>query len=143
MDIDNRDKQNQLPVNNNNDSYRAQMKKIYDSIKSNQTLKNHINFKRDDRIHFIQTYPYDNLPNNETFVFNNLCMFNDLSNVNGYIIINDNIKVIDFTGSFKLDDNTNVYQRCLLPEDLFYQKYNYVNKINALDKKLIDKFLLK
>ena len=119
------------------------MKRIYESIKIDNKIKKHINMNRDDRIKFIQNYPYDNLPHNETFVFNNICMFNDLSCVNGYVTINDNLKVIDFNGNYKLNEKINLSQRCLLPENLFYQKYNYKNPITPLDKNLLDDYLLK
>ena len=138
-----------IKINNNNNNESSdernmtKMKKIYESIIKDNRLKNHINMNRDDRIKFIQNYPYDNLPHNETFVFNNICMFNDLSCVNGYVNINDNLKVIDFNGNYKLNEKINLSQRCLLPENLFYQKYNYQNPINPLDKKLLDDYLLK
>ena len=132
---------NQLPKEKERNM--DKMKKIYDSIINDSILKKHINLNRDKRISFIQDYPYDNLPHNETFVFNNLCMFNDLSSVNGYIKINDNLKVIDFNGSFKFNKQINLYQRCLLPEKLFHQKYDYKNIIFPLDKKLVNEYLLK
>ena len=119
------------------------MKKIYNSIINDSNLKKHINFNRDKRIKFIQEYPYNNLPHNETFVFNNLCMFNDLCSVNGYITINDNLKAIDFNGNFKKNEKINFSQRCLLPEKLFYQKYDYKNIIFPLDKNTLSKYLLK
>ena len=92
-----------------------EMKKIYESIKSNPNLKKHINFDRTERIKYIQNYPYDNIPNNDTFLFNNICMFNDLSCVNGYFLINDNLKIIDFNGNFKINEKVNISQRCILP----------------------------
>ena len=119
------------------------MKKIYDSIINDSILKKHINLDRDKRIKFIQEYPYNNLPHNETFYFNNLCMFNELCSVNGYININDGLKVIDFRGNYKLNNQINLSQRCLLPENLFHQKYDYKNIIFPLDKNEVSKYLLK
>ena len=119
------------------------MKKIYDSIIKDKKFEKHINLDRNNRIKFVQNYPYDNLPHNDNFVFNNLCMFNDLSCVNGYFYINDNIKIIDFNGNYKLNEKINLYQRCLLPENLFYQKYNYKSPIPPLDKKSLDEYLFK
>ena len=143
-------KDSEIKINNNNNNNESsdernmtKMKKIYESIMEDKRLEKHINKNRDDKINFIQNYPYDNLPHNETFVFNNICMFNDLSCVNGYVNINDNLKVIDFNGNYKLNEKINLSQRCLLPENLFYQKYNYQNPINPLDKKLLDDYLLK
>ena len=136
--INNINKNKEKSVERNMDK----MKKIYESIINDVNLKKHINLNRDDRIKFIQNYPYDNLPHNETFVFSNICMFNDLSCVNGYININDNLKVIDFNGNYKLNEKINLSQRCLLPENLFYQKYDYQNPISLLDKKLLNEYLL-
>ena len=136
--INNINKNKEKSVERNMDK----MKKIYESIINDVNLKKHINLNRDDRIKFIQNYPYDNLPHNETFVFSNICMFNDLSCVNGYININDNLKVIDFNGNYKLNEKINLSQRCLLPENLFYQKYDYQNPISLLDKKMLNEYLL-
>ena len=55
-----------------NESYMDKMKKIYNSIVKDQILKKHINLDRDERIKFIQNFPFDNLPHNETFYFNNI-----------------------------------------------------------------------
>ncbi len=143
MDQQAKNKDNEFKNDNNNELNMDKMKRIYESIKKDNKIKNHININRDDRIKFIQNYPYDNLPHNETFVFNNICMFNDLSCVNGYVTINDNLKVIDFNGNYKLNEKINLSQRCLLPENLFYQKYNYKNPITPLDKNLLDDYLLK
>ena len=63
------------------------MKEIYNSIMGDENLKKHINAYRNDRIKFIQQFPYDNLPHNEAFVFNNICMFNDISCVYGYVSV--------------------------------------------------------
>ena len=136
--INNINKNKEKSVERNMDK----MKKIYESIINDVNLKKHINLNRDDRIKFIQNYPYDYLPHNETFVFSNICMFNDLSCVNGYININDNLKVIDFNGNYKLNEKINLSQRCLLPENLFYQKYDYQNPISLLDKKMLNEYLL-
>ena len=143
MDQQAKNKDNEFKNDNNNELNMDKMKRIYESIKKDNKIKNHININRDDRIKFIQNYPYDNLPHNETFVFNNICMFNDLSCVNGYVTINDNLKVIDFNGNYKLNEKINLSQRCLLPENLFYQKYNYKNPITPLHKNLLDDYLLK
>ena len=118
------------------------MKKIYNSVINDSNLKKHINFNRDKRIKFIQEYPYNNFPHNETYVFSNLCMFSDLCSVNGYITINDNLKAIDFNGNFKKNEKMNFSQRCLLPEKLFYQKYDYKNIIFPLDQNSINEYLL-
>ena len=117
------------------------MKKIYNSIINDSNLKKHINFNRDKRIKFIQEYPYNNFPHNETYVFSNLCMFSDLCSVNGYITINDNLKAIDFNGNFKKNEKINFSQRCLLPEKLFYQKYDYKNIIFPLDQNSLNEYL--
>ena len=53
---------------------KEKMKKIYDSIKSNPKLKKHLNINRTERIKFLQNYPYDNIPYNDAFLFNNICM---------------------------------------------------------------------
>ena len=143
MDQQAKNKDNEFKNDNNNELNMDKMKRIYESIKIDNKINKHINKNRDDRIKFIQNYPYDNLPHNETFVFNNICMFNDLSCVNGYVTINDNLKVIDFNGNYKLNEKINLSQRCLLPENLFYQKYNYKNPITPLDKNLLDDYLLK
>ena len=50
------------------------MEKIYKSIKSKKNLEKYINFDRTKRIKFLQNYPYDNIPNNDTFLFNNICI---------------------------------------------------------------------
>ena len=149
MDIDNdidtsNNNRNQFENVNQkeNEKYKDKMKKIYDSIIKDPIFKNHINLNRDNRIKFIQNFPYDNLPHNETFVFNNLCMFNDLSCVNGYFNINDNLKIIDFNSNFKLNEKINLSQRCLLPENLFDSKYDYKNIIPPLDKKSIKDLLI-
>ena len=63
--------------------------------------------------------------------------------VYGYININDNIKVIDFEGNYKVNERTTVSQRCLLPENLFYQKFEYNNIIFPLNKKELKKYWLK
>ena len=135
-----------MKVNHNesikeNERNMDKMKKVYESILNDQKLKNHININRDDRIKFIRDYPYDNLPHNDKFQFNNICMFNDLSSANGYIIIDDNLKIIDFNGNYKLTENINISQRCLLPENLFYQKYDYRIPINPLDKTKVQNLL--
>ena len=149
MDIDNdidtsNNNRNQFENVNQkeNEKCKDKMKKIYDSIIKDPIFKNHINLNRDNRIKFIQNFPYDNLPHNETFVFNNLCMFNDLSCVNGYFNINDNLKIIDFNSNFKLNEKINLSQRCLLPENLFHSKYDYKNIIPPLDKKSIKDLLI-
>ena len=149
MDIDNdidtsNNNRNQFENVNQkeNEKYKDKMKKIYDSIIKDPIFKNHINLNRDNRIKFIQNFPYDNLPHNETFVFNNLCVFNDLSCVNGYFNINDNLKIIDFNSNFKLNEKINLSQRCLLPENLFHSKYDYKNIIPPLDKKSIKDLLI-
>ena len=135
--------ENKINNEKENEKYMDKMKKIYDSIMKDPNIKNHINTNRDDRIRFIKTFPYDNLPHNDIFVFNNICMFNDLSSVNGYININDNLKVIDFNGNYKLNEQINLSQRCLLPENIFYSKYDYNNIIKPLDKKLLNEHLRK
>ena len=149
MDIDNdidtsNNNRNQFENVNQkeNEKCKDKMKKIYDSIIKDPIFKNHINLNRDNRIKFIQNFPYDNLPHNETFVFNNLCMFNDLSCVNGYFNINDNLKIIDFNSNFKLNEKINLSQRCLLPENLFHSKYDYKNIIPPFDKKSIKDLLI-
>ena len=119
------------------------MKEIYNSIIGDENLKKHINTQRNDRIKFIQQFPYDNLPHNETFVFNNLCMFNDISCVYGYVNVNDNVKMIDFDGSYKLTGNIHLSQRCLLPENLFYQKFDFKSPIKPLDEKTLSDYVLK
>ena len=126
-----------------NESYMDKMKKIYNSIVKDQILKKYINLDRDERVKFIQNFPFDNLPHNETFYFNNICLFNELVCVYGYININDNIKVIDFEGNYKVNERTTVSQRCLLPENLFYQKFDYNNIIFSLNKKELKKYWLK
>ena len=126
-----------------NESYMDKMKKIYNSIVKDDNLKKHINLDREERIKFIQNFPFDNLPHNESFYFNNICMFNELVCVYGYININDNIKVIDFEGNYKVNERTTVSQRCLLPENLFYQKFDYNNIIFPLNKKELKKYWLK
>ena len=120
-----------------------EMKKIYESIKSNTNLKKHINFDRTERIKYIQNYPYDNIPNNDTFLFNNNCMFNDLSCVNGYFLINDNLKIIDFNGNFKINEKVNISQRCILPNNIFNQKYDYKNDIPPIKKEVLNEYLIK
>ena len=119
------------------------MRKIYDSIKSNDNLKKHIIMDRSERIKFIQNYPYDNLPHSNTFLFNNICMFSDLSCVNGYFMVNDNIKMIDFNGNFKVNEKINISQRCVLPQAIFQQKYDYKNDIPPLKKGELEQYLLK
>ena len=119
------------------------MKEIYNSIMGDDNLKKHINTQRNDRIKFIQQFPYDNLPHNETFVFNNICMFNDISCVYGYVNANDNVKMIDFDGSYKLTGNIHLSQRCLLPENLFYQKFDFKSPIKPLDEKSLSDYILK
>ena len=119
------------------------MKKIYESIKANPNLKKHINFDRTNRIKFIQNYPYDNIPFNDTFLFNNICMFNDLSCVNGFFYINEHVKMIDFNGNFKIDEKINISQRCVLPESIFIQKYDYKNYIPPLKKEELNEYLIK
>ena len=120
-----------------------EMKKIYESIKSNPNLKKHINFDRTERIKYIQNYPYDNIPNNDTFLFNNICMFNDLSCVNGYFLINDNLKIIDFNGNFKINEKVNISQRCILPNNIFNQKYDYKNDIPPIKKEVLNEYFIK
>ena len=129
----------------NNIKTKDKMKKIYESIINNKSLlKNHIIKDRTARIKYIQNYPYDNIPYNDSFLFNNICMFNELSCVNGYFYINDRIKIIDFNGSFKINDKINISQRCFLPESLFYQKYEYQNSIPRIKKEeLFNQYLLK
>jgi hypothetical protein len=119
------------------------MRKIYNSIKSNDNLKKHIIMDRSERIKFIQNYPYDNLPHSNTFLFNNICMFSDLSCVNGYFKGNDNIKMIDFNGNFKVNEKINISQRCVLPQAIFQQKYDYKNDIPPLKKEELEQYLLK
>ncbi len=119
------------------------MKKIYESIKANPNLKKHINFDRTNRIKFIQNYPYDNIPFNDTFLFNNICMFNDLSCVNGFFYINEHVKMIDFNGNFKIDEKINISKRCVLPESIFIQKYDYKNYIPPLKKEELNEYLIK
>ena len=120
-----------------------EMKKIYESIKSNPNLKKHINFDRTERIKYIQNYPYDNIPFCDKFVFNNICMFNDLSCVNGYFLINDNLKIIDFNGNFKINEKVNISQRCILPNNIFNQKYDYKNDIPPIKKEVLNEYLIK
>ena len=120
-----------------------EMKRIYESIKFNPNLKKHINFDRTERIKYIQNYPYDNIPNNDTFLFNNICMFNDLSCVNGYFLINDNLKIIDFNGNFKINEKVNISQRCILPNNIFNQKYDYKNDIPPIKKEVLNEYLIK
>ena len=127
----------------NNAICKDKMKQIYESIKSNPKLKKHINFERTDRIKFIQNYPYDNIPYSNVFLFNNICMFNDLSCVNGYFFINDNVKVIDFNGNFKINDKINISQKCVLPECIFGQKYDYKNDIPPIKKEELNEYLIK
>ena len=121
----------------------VKMKKIYDSIKSNNNLMKHICKDRNERIKYIQNYPYDNLPNSNTFLFNNICMFSDLSCVNGYFKVNENVRMIDFNGNFKVNEKINISQRCVLPEALFQQKYEYKNDIPPLKKEELDQYLIK
>ena len=135
-------------IQNNNlqkkdENYMDKMKKVYDSIITDPILKKHINLDRDERIKFVQNFPYDNLPHTQSFYFNNICMFNDLTCVNGYINVNDSIKAIDFFGNFKLNEKRNLSQRCLLPENLFYQKFDYRNKVNPLKDTELKKYWLK
>jgi len=119
------------------------MRKIYDSIKSNDNLQKHICKDRNERIKYIQNYPYDNLPNSNTFLFNNICMFSDLSCVNGYFMVNENVRIIDFNGNFKVNEKINISQRCVLPEALFQQKYDYNNDIPPLKKEELAQYLIK
>ena len=121
----------------------VKMKKIYDSIKSNNNLMKHICKDRNERIKYIQNYPYDNLPNSNTFLFNNICMFSDLSCVNGYFKVNENVRMIDFNGNFKVNEKINISQRCILPEALFQQKYEYKNDIPPLKKEELAQYLIK
>ena len=121
----------------------VKMRKIYDSIKSNNNLMKHICKDRNERIKYIQNYPYDNLPNSNTFLFNNICMFSDLSYVNGYFKVNENVRMIDFNGNFKVNEKINISQRCVLPEALFQQKYEYKNDIPPLKKEELDQYLIK
>ena len=119
------------------------MEKIYKSIKSKKYLEKHINFDRTKRIKFLQNYPYDNIPFCDKFVFNNICMFNDLSCVNGYFYMNDKVKMIDFNANFKINDNINISQKCILPESLFMQKFEYKNFIPPLKKEVLNEYLFK
>ena len=119
------------------------IRKIYDSIKSNDNLKKHIIMDRSERIKFIQNYPYDNLPHSNTFLFNNICMFSDLSCVNGYFKVNENVRIIDFNGNFKVNEKINISQRCVLPQAIFQQKYDYKNDIPPLKKEELEQYLLK
>ena len=121
----------------------VKMRKICDSIKSNNNLMKHICKDRNERIKYIQNYPYDNLPNSNTFLFNNICMFSDLSCVNGYFKVNENVRMIDFNGNFKVNEKINISQRCVLPEALFQQKYEYKNDIPPLKKEELDQYLFK
>ena len=121
----------------------VKMRKIYDSIKSNNNLMKHICKDRNERIKYIQNYPYDNLPNSNTFLFNNICMFSDLSCVNGYLKVNENVRMIDFNGNFKVNEKINISQRCVLPEALFQQKYEYKNDIPPLKKEELAQYLIK
>ena len=137
------------PQNQNNqllagkEKYADKMKKIYESIINDPNLKSHICSNRDERIRFIHDYPYDNLPHNETFLFNNICMFSNLSQINGYIITKDEMNAIDFNGNYKYNEKVNMSQRCLLPENLFYSKYDFQNFIIPLDEKSLNDYLLK
>ena len=80
-------------IEDEKDTYKNKMKKIYESINSNPNFKKHINFDRTEWIKYIQNYPYDNIPFNGNILFNNICMFNDLSCVNGCFLANK-IKII-------------------------------------------------
>ena len=124
------------------DTYKNKMKKIYESINSNPNFKKHINFDRTDRIKYIQNYPYDNIPFNGNILFNNICMFNDLSCVNGCFLANK-IKMVDFNGNYKINDNINITQRCVLPLSIFMSKYNYNNDIPPLKKEELNEYLIK
>jgi hypothetical protein len=130
-------------IEEENTQSKEKMKKIYDSIKSNPKLKKHLNTNRTERIKFLQNYPYDNIPYNDAFLFNNICMFNDLSCVNGYLKVDDGIKIIDFNGNFKINEKINLSQRCLLPEKLFSQKYDYQNSIPPLKREVLKEYLIK
>ena len=138
----NKDAQNELNKKNVKRNM-DKMKEVYESIMKDDNLKKNINRNRNDRIKFIQQFPYDNLPHNETFVFNNICMFNGISCVYGYVNVNDNVKMIDFDGSYKLSGNIHLSQRCLLPENLFYQKFDFKSPISPLDEKSLSDYLLK
>ena len=129
-------------IEEENDTYKNKMKKIYESIKSNPIFKKHINFDRTERIKFIQNYPYDNIPFNDNFLFNNICMFNDLSCVNGSFLVNK-MKMVDFNGNYKINDNINISQRCVLPLNIFMSKYNYINDIPPLKKEELKEYLIK
>ena len=129
-------------IEEENDTHKNKMKKIYESIKSDPIFKKHINFDRTDRIKYVQNYPYDNIPFNDSFLFNNICMFNDLSCVNGCFTVNK-IKMVDFNGNYKIYDNINLSQRCVLPYSLFMNKYNYNNDIRPLKKDEIKQYLIK
>ena len=118
------------------------MKSVYESIKSNPVLKKHLTFDRTKRIKYIQNYPYDNIPYSNAFLFNNICMFNDLSCVNGLFEVDDGIKIIDFNGNFKINDKINISQRCALPECIFRQKYEYKNYIPPLKKEELNEYLI-
>ena len=64
-------------IQNNNlqkkdENYMDKMKKVYDSIITDPILKKHINLDRDERIKFVQNFPYDNLPHTQSFYFNNI-----------------------------------------------------------------------
>ena len=124
------------------DTYKNKMKKIYESINSNPNFKKHINFDRTERIKYIQNYPYDNIPFNGNILFNNICMFNDLSCVNGCFLANK-IKMVDFNGNYKINDNINITQRCVLPLCIFMSKYNYNNDISPLKKEELNEYLIK
>ena len=142
MEIEEPQNQNScLP--NDKEKYADKMKKLYDSILKDPNLKDNIILNRDERIKFIHDFPYDNLPHNETFLFNNICMFSNLSQINGIIKINDEMKAIDFNGNYKYNEKINMSQRCLLPENLFYQKYDFKNLITPLDEKVLNDYLVK
>ena len=128
---------------NNKELCKDQMKRIYESIKANSKLKNHINFDRTKRIQYIQNYPYNNIPFNDNFLFNNICTFNDLSCVNGYFYVNDRVKIIDFNGNFKIKEKINISQRCVLPERIFLEKYGYKNYIPPLKKEILNEYMKK
>ena len=119
-----------------------EMKNIYDSIKDEKIFEKHINSNKNQIYNFLKNYPYENPPNNNSFVFNNLCMFNDLSSVNGYFYTSNGIKIIDFTANYKLNDGINLTQRCLLPERLFHLKYSYKNPIKPLPREKIKPYLI-
>ena len=142
MEIEEHVNQNKQ-ISKENGSYMDKMKKIYDSIIKDPILKKHINLDRDERIKYIQNFPFDNLPHNETFYFNNICMFNELACVYGYVNVNDYIKAIDFEGNYKVNEKTTISQRCLLPENLFYQKFENNNIIFPLNRKELKKYWLK